>query len=125
MLRTLKAFDLKNKKVLMRVDFNTPLKNSKVSDNFRIKSTLPSIKTCIEGGAALTLMSHVGRPNGKYDKKLSLMPIGEELASLLQMPIKFSNDCVHIKNAENATPCLAKFSVDTSRNGPQQVYRIT
>ena len=70
MLRTLKAFDLKNKKVLMRVDFNTPLKDSKVSDNFRIKSTLPSIKTCIESGAALTLMSHVGRPNGEYDKKL-------------------------------------------------------
>ena len=94
MLRTLKAFDLKNKKVLMRVDFNTPLKDGKVSDNFRIKSTLPSIKTCIESGAALTIMSHVGRPNGEYDKKLSLMPIGEELASLLQMPIKFSNDCV-------------------------------
>lgn len=94
MLRTLKAFDLKEKKVLMRVDFNAPLKDNKVSDNFRIKSTLPTIKTCIEGGASLTLMSHVGRPNGEYDKKLSLMPIGEELASLLQMPIKFSNDCV-------------------------------
>jgi phosphoglycerate kinase len=94
MLRTLKAFDLKGKKILIRVDFNTPLSNLKVSDNFRIRSTLPTIKTCIDGGAALTLMSHAGRPNGKHDKKLSLMPMGEELASLLQMPIKFSNDCV-------------------------------
>jgi 3-phosphoglycerate kinase len=94
MLRTLRSFDLKNKKILIRVDFNTPMTEQVITDNFRIKSSLPTIKTCLESGAALTLMSHIGRPNGIVKKSLSLMPIGEELARLLQMPIKFSDNCV-------------------------------
>ncbi len=94
MLRTLRSFDLKNKKILIRVDFNTPMTKQVITDNFRIKSSLPTIKTCLELGAALILMSHVGRPNGIIKKSLSLMPMGEELARLLQMPIKFSDNCV-------------------------------
>ena len=94
MIRTLKSFDLKNKKILVRVDYNTPMDGELVVDNFRIKSSLPTINSCLEAGASLILMSHLGRPNGIIDNRLSLMPIGEELASLLQMPIKFSNNCV-------------------------------
>jgi len=92
MIKTLKAFDLEGKNILIRVDFNVPVVNERVVNNFRIKSSLPTISTCIESGASITLMSHLGRPSGVKDKNLSLMGVGEELASLLEMPIKFSND---------------------------------
>ena len=94
MIRTIKAFDIKGKNILLRVDFNVPMKKSGVSNNFRIKTVLPTIKSCIEGGASITIMSHLGRPNGSPSKKFSLMSVGEELAKLLEMPIKFSEDCV-------------------------------
>ena len=94
MIRTLNAFDIKAKNILLRVDFNVPMNGEIVSNNFRIKSALPTIKSCIEGGASITIISHLGRPNGSVDKKYSLMPVGEELARLLEMPIKFSEDCI-------------------------------
>ena len=94
MIRTLKSFDIKGKNILLRVDFNVPMDGGSVSNNFRIKTALPTIKSCIEGGASITIMSHLGRPNGSPSKKFSLMPVGEELAKLLEMPIKFSEDCI-------------------------------
>ena len=94
MIRSLKSFDLKNKKILIRVDFNVPLSGESVVDNFRIKSSLPTIIHCLESGASVILMSHLGRPKGKKIKEMSLVPVGKELASLLQMPIKFSEDCI-------------------------------
>lgn len=94
MIRTLKAFDLKGKNILMRVDFNVPLKGERVTNNFRIKAALPTINTCLEAGAAVVLMSHLGRPKGEYNSELSMIPVGEELAGLLEMPIKFSEDCI-------------------------------
>ena len=94
MIKTLKSFNLRGKNVLIRVDFNVPLDNYRVSNNFRIKAVVPTILTCIEAGAAVVLMSHLGRPKGIIKKELSLIPIGEELAGLLERPIKFSDDCV-------------------------------
>ena len=94
MIRTLKAFDIKGKNILLRVDFNVPMDNNVVINNFRIKTALPTIKSCIEGGASITIMSHLGRPNGSFSERFSLMPVGEELATLLEMPIKFSDDCI-------------------------------
>jgi len=94
MIRTLKSFDIRGKNVLLRVDFNVPMQGSRVNNNFRLKAALPTINSCIEGGASVTIMSHLGRPNGFRSKELSLMPVGEELAKLLEMPIKFSDDCI-------------------------------
>ena len=94
MIRTLRAFNLRGKNILIRVDFNVPMDGEMVINNFRIKAALPTINTCLEGGAAVVLMSHLGRPEGKVDTTLSLIPVGEELAGLLEMPIKFSNDCI-------------------------------
>ena len=94
MLKTLQAFDLKGKNVLIRTDFNVPIDNDIVTNNYRISASLPTIKTCIESGSGVVIMSHLGRPSGKEDIRLSLMPVGEELASLLEMPIKFSRDCI-------------------------------
>ena len=75
MVRTIKAFDIKGKNILLRVDFNVPMDERGVSNNFRIKTALPTIKSCIEGGASITIMSHLGRPNGSPSKKFSLMPV--------------------------------------------------
>ena len=94
MIKPLNAFDLKNKRVLLRVDFNVPTEGDKVVDDFRIKQTLPTIKFCLESGAKLIIMSHMGRPMGGYDNNFSLMAAGESLADLLEMPIKFSSDCI-------------------------------
>jgi 3-phosphoglycerate kinase len=94
MLKYLRQFDLKEKRILMRVDFNTPIKDGIVTDDFRIHSVLPTINYCLKNGASLVLMSHLGRPKGKVMPELSLIPVGETLAGLLEMPIKFSHDCI-------------------------------
>ena len=94
MLKTLKSFDLKDKRVLIRVDFNVPVENDCVVDDFRIRAALPTIQYCLNEGSKVILMSHSGRPNGIVEQDLSLMPAGEKLADLLEMPIKFSNDCI-------------------------------
>ena len=94
MIKSLKTFELKGKRVLIRVDFNVPIANDRVVDDFRIRAVLPTIQYCLKAGANVVLMSHLGRPNGNHNPELSLIPVGETLADLLEMPIKFSDDCV-------------------------------
>ncbi len=94
MIKNLHTFDLKDKRILMRVDFNVPLNNGRITDDFRLRAALPTIQHCLEQGAAVVLMSHLGRPKGKIDDDMSLIPVGEHLADLLEMPIKFSDDCI-------------------------------
>lgn len=94
MLKTIDNFDLKNKRVLIRVDFNVPLENGIVTDDFRIRMALPTINKCLESGASVVLMSHLGRPKGEVKPELSMIPVGEKLAELVELPIKFSDDCI-------------------------------
>ncbi len=94
MLKTISNFDLKGKRVLIRVDFNVPISNGVVTDDFRIRMALPTINHCLESGASVVLMSHLGRPKGQIVPDLSLIPVGEKLAELIELPIKFSDDCV-------------------------------
>ncbi len=71
MIRSIKSFDIKDKNILIRVDFNVPLNDQgQVEDNFRIMSAIPTIKYCIEAGASVILMSHLGRPGGEIDPKI-------------------------------------------------------
>jgi len=94
MLRPIKSFDIKGQIVLIRLDLNVPILDDVIQDDFRIRACLPTINYCLSEGASVVLMSHLGRPNGEYNEKFSLMPVGEHLASLLEMPIKFSSDCI-------------------------------
>ena len=89
MIRALHSFDLKQKRVLMRVDFNVPIENDRLVDSFRIQSAIPSIKDCLDSGSSLVLMSHLGRPNGEINERFSLVPVGEILSDMLEIPIKF------------------------------------
>jgi 3-phosphoglycerate kinase len=92
---TVKDIDLKDKVVLMRADFNVPQdENLNITDDTRIKATLPTIKYILQNGAKrLILMSHLGRPDGKVVAKYSLKPVAQRLKELLDEPIKFLNDC--------------------------------
>lgn len=95
MLKICQDFDLRKKRVLMRVDFNVPLDtNGQVANDFKIRAHLPSINYCLKSGAAVTLMSHLGRPKGKVSPKDSLMPLRKALAELLKRPITFSHNCI-------------------------------
>ena len=94
MLRPIKSFDIKGQTVLIRLDLNVPILDDIIQDDFRIRACLPTINYCLSEGASVVLMSHLGRPGGKYNEQFSLMPVGEHLASLLEMPIKFSSDCI-------------------------------
>lgn len=92
--KTVKDIDIKNKRVLMRVDFNVPMADGKVSDDKRIKAALPTIKYVLEQGASLILMSHLGRPKSASDSAFSLRAASEVLAALLETPVKMAPDCV-------------------------------
>jgi len=92
--KTVKDIDLKGKRVLMRVDFNVPMQDGKVTDDKRIRASLPTIKYVLEQGASLILMSHLGRPKSASDSEFSLRPVAEVLSSLLEIPIKMAPDFV-------------------------------
>jgi phosphoglycerate kinase len=92
---TIDDVDLKNKKVLVRVDFNVPLdENLNITDDIRITSSLPTIKKIISSGGKTILMSHLGRPKGKPNPKYSLKPAAVRLGQLLGMEVKLAPDCV-------------------------------
>jgi len=80
---SIRDLQLNNKRVLMRVDFNVPLDNGRVTDDTRIRETLPTIEYALRHGAKLILVSHLGRPKGKPDPKYSLKPVAERLRILL------------------------------------------
>ena len=90
--KTVKDIDLKGKRVLMRVDFNVPMQDGKVTDDKRIKASLPTIKYVLDQGASLILMSHLGRPKGGPDPEFSLRPAAEVLSSHLGIPVKMAPD---------------------------------
>jgi len=86
--------DLKGKRVLIRVDFNVPLNGGIVADDFRIRASLPTIKHCLNEGASVVLMSHLGRPKGEVVPALSLDPVAFCLEDLLEREVMFSEDCI-------------------------------
>ena len=92
MKKTLKDYDFNNKKVLVRADFNVPLKDGVITNDKRIVESLPTIKYIIDNGGSVVLMSHLGRPKGKYNKDMSLAPVAERLSELLDTEVKFLAD---------------------------------
>ena len=92
--RTLKDLDVAGKRVLVRVDFNVPMKDGVVTDNTRIDRALPTIRELSKRGAKVILLSHFGRPKGKADAEQSLKPVADALSKLLGGPVDFAEDCI-------------------------------
>lgn len=91
--QTLRDFDLKGKKVLLRVDFNVPLNsNLQITNDKRIRETLPTIQYLIENGAKIIIVSHLGRPEGKVKPEFSLKPVAERLRELIKKPVILTGD---------------------------------
>jgi len=103
MKKSIKDIDLRNKKVLVRVDYNVPLsENGEVEDDTRIRESLPTIKYLLEQNSAIVLMSHLGRPKGKPDPKYSLKPVAERLQELLGRQVLMADGIVDEKTKELA-----------------------
>lgn len=91
---SIKDLNLTSQRVFIRVDFNVPLRDSKVDDDSRIRASLPTIQYAIEHGARVILASHLGRPKGERVEKYSLRPVAQHLSQLLGKPVAFAEDCV-------------------------------
>jgi len=93
--KTVADIDVKGKKVLMRVDFNVPLdENQNITSDSRIVAALPTIKTIIDKGGSVILMSHLGRPDGEKKPEFSMAPVAKKLGELLKKNVIFANDCI-------------------------------
>src|SRR5574340_864785 len=93
--RIIEDVQLRGKRVIIRADYNVPLDDSlQITDDTRIRSTLPTINRAVDEGAKVILCSHLGRPKGKFDPKFSLAPIAKRLGRLLGKEVIFAPDCI-------------------------------
>lgn len=100
MIKHIKDANIKNKRVLVRVDFNVPIVNGEITDDSRIVAALPTINRIIEQNGLPILMSHLGRPNGEKNDKFSLKPVAEYLSTNLKYRVHFAEDCIGAPAAE-------------------------
>jgi len=125
--------DVKGKKVLVRVDFNVPIKEGKVGDDTRIKAALPTIQYLLDKGAAVILCSHLGRPKDAPDPQYSLKPVAEYLGTLIDAPVSFAEDCIGPK-ADAAAAVLqpgqvlvlenTRFHAGEKKNDPEMAKQL-
>ena len=102
---TIEQFNFAGKKAIVRVDFNVPLdENGKVTDDTRIRGALPTLKKILDDGGSVIMMSHMGKPKGKVNAKLSLCQIVDAVSERLGVQVKFAKDCA---NAEAEAKALA------------------
>ena len=107
MKKTVKDIDVKNKKVIVRCDFNVPMKDGKITDDIRITAAMPTVEYLLENGAAVILMSHLGRPKGQSNHDFTLAPVAARISELLGKEVKFiASDTVVDENVQAAAKSL-------------------
>jgi phosphoglycerate kinase len=115
--------DLTNKRVLIREDLNVPVKNGKVTSDARIQASLPTIEFALNAGAAVMLMSHIGRPTeGEYNPEYSLQPVADHLAALLNKPVRLEKDWlegIEINAGEIVLCENVRFNVGEGKNNDE------
>ena len=99
---TINQYDFNGKKTIVRVDFNVPLQDGKITDDTRIRGALPTLKLILEKGGSLIIMSHMGKPKGKVKPELSLSQIVDAVSAALGTPVKFAEDCAKAHEAAAA-----------------------
>lgn len=109
-LRTIEEIDVRGKRVLLRCDLNVPLKDGVITDDGRIRASVPTIKYLLEQGASIVITAHLGRPKGERKPELSLAPVAKRLSELLEIPVSFSPDIVG-ENAQKAVAANSAGSV--------------
>lgn len=92
--QTIKDIDVYGKTVLLRADYNVPLENGRITDDYRIKQSLPTLRYLLERNVRLIVCSHLGRPSGPNDTSCSLFPVAKRLQQLLDHPVLFATDCI-------------------------------
>ncbi|MBR1838128.1 MAG: phosphoglycerate kinase [Bacteroidaceae bacterium] len=113
--------NFKDSKVIVRVDFNVPLdENGKVTDDTRIRGALPTLKKVLADGGALIIMSHMGKPKGKVNPKLSLGQITDDVAAALGAPVQFAPDCAKAKEAADALKAGEVLLLENLRFYPEE-----
>ena len=127
-IKKIQNMDLKNKKVLVRVDYNVPLKDGKVDNNKRIVATEKTIKHLLDNNCRIVLIAHLGRPKGKVCPEFSLAPVAEEVQKLFGVPVHFAKDCIgaeadkvvaETKNGEIALLENLRFHPEEEKNDPE------
>ena len=94
-IKTIDELDARGKRVLVRVDFNVPVKDGAVTDDTRIRAALPTIQKLVDDGARVILMSHLGRPAGEgFEESFTLRPAAQKLSELMGKPVVFATDTV-------------------------------
>ena len=131
--KTIRDIDVQGKHVLVRVDFNVPVKEGVVGDDTRIRAALPTLEYLLEKGAALILCSHLGRPKGEVKPEFSLRPVAEHLGKLLGKPVAFAEDCIGPK-ADEAAKALkvgevlllenTRFHAGETKNDPEMAKQL-
>ena len=131
--KNVKDIDVKGKRVLVRVDFNVPIKDGKVEDDTRIVASLPTLNYLLDQGASLVLVSHLGRPKGEPMPEYSMKPVASHLSKLLGKPVAFAEDCVG-PVAEKATSQLmpgdvlvlenTRFHAGETKNDPEMSKQL-
>ncbi len=133
-ISTLDSLQVEGRAVLVRVDFNCPLQDGKVSDDNRILAALPTLNRLLDAGARLVLMSHLGRPSGSgYEEKFSLAPVAERLSELIERPVAMASDCVgeaveqQVRDLPNGGILLLenlRFHKEEKKNDPEFAARL-
>ncbi|PJH76426.1 MAG: phosphoglycerate kinase, partial [Anaerolineae bacterium CG_4_9_14_0_8_um_filter_58_9] len=131
--KTVRDIDPKGKRVLVRVDFNVPIKDGAVGDDTRIRAALPTLEYLLERGAAVILCSHLGRPKDGPDPKYSLKPVAAHLGKLTGKPVAFAEDCIG-PAAEKAAKALepgeilllenTRFHPEEEKNNPEMAKQL-
>lgn len=101
--KTIRDYDLAGKRILLRADYNVPVDDDgKITDDYRIEKSLPTIRYLLEQGCSVVICSHLGRPEGPDEKKCSLAPVAKRLGELLECGVEFASDCIGPKAEEAA-----------------------
>src|SRR5512134_3453484 len=132
-VRTIDDVDVAGKRVLVRVDFNVPMKDGKVTDTTRIDRTVPSLKELSDKGAKVIVLSHLGRPKGKKNLEFTQKPVAEALAKALGKPVAFAPDCIGpeakkavdaLKPGEFAMLENVRFYAEEEKNDPEFAKKL-